>query len=272
MFVENINNLASSAKAKADYIENSLLRFIVLAIFAGFFVGIAVMLVFSVAAPLHAVDSPFTTLVMGASFALALSLVIFAGSELFTGNNLITIVGYLEVEINFKEMSKLSLWGFIGNLLGSIIFAWLVYQSGLISEQPIANFILNSTEIKMNLPIMELFFRGVLCNILVTLAIWMSFKVKSDTGKLILIFWCLFAFVASGFEHSIANMSLFSMGLFIPHPETITVMGFLRNMIPVTLGNVLGGTFFTGFLYWYVSNNKEEKDEKKSAFQRNTAL
>ncbi len=103
--------------------------------------------------------------------------------------------------------------------MGSIFFAWLVYNSGLISSAPTANFILQASSSKMGAPIGELFFRGILCNMLVTLAIWMSFKVENEVAKLILIFWCLFAFIGSGFEHSIANMSLLAMGLLIPHPD-----------------------------------------------------
>lgn len=259
MFSENIESISVAAKEKVVFMENNLLKFIVLSIFAGIFIGFGVMLVFSIAAPLAAAGSPFVKLIMGASFAVALSLVIFAGSELFTGNNLITVVGKLEGRIKLKKLLKLWFWCFLGNLLGSILFAWLVYKSGLISSAPTADFILQTSSAKMGAPIVELFFRGILCNMLVTLAIWMSFKADNEVAKLILIFWCLFAFIGSGFEHSIANMSLLAMGLFVPHPDTITIMGYIRNLVPVTLGNIVGGSFIIAYFYWYVSKDSAGK-------------
>ena len=109
---------------------------------------------------------------------------------------------------------------------------------------------------KMNAPFMELLFRGILCNILVCLAVWCSFKLKEETAKLIVIFWCLFAFITSGFEHSIANMSLLSIALMIPHPETVSMIGLAANLVPVTIGNIIGGAMFIGAGYWFGNSEK----------------
>jgi nitrite transporter NirC len=190
---------------------------------------------------------------MGASFGVALTLVIFAGSELFTGNNLVMMVGWLEKEISLGELLKLWFWCYLGNLAGSLLVAWLTFKAGLISKAPTINFILETTAAKMNAPAGELFFRGILCNVLVCLAVWTALKVKNEVAKLILIFWCLFAFIGSGFEHSIANMSLLAMGVLVPHPETISIIGYIRNLAFVTAGNVIGGALLIGALYWYVS-------------------
>ncbi|MNJ74281.1 Nitrite transporter NirC [compost metagenome] len=100
---------------------------------------------------------------------------------------------------------------------------------------------------------MNLFFRGVMCNWLVCLAIWTSLRAKEDTAKLILIFWMLFAFIASGYEHSIANMTVLGLALLLPHPDTISIAGWFHNMIPVTLGNMVGGALFVGTAYWIIS-------------------
>lgn len=106
----------------------------------------------------------------------------------------------------------------------------------------------------MTLPFSELFFRGILCNWLVCLALWMSSRAKSEAAKLVLIWWCLFAFIASGYEHSVANMTLLSVAVLLPnHPETISIAGWLHNMIPVTLGNIIGGGVFVGMAYWLIS-------------------
>jgi nitrite transporter NirC len=98
---------------------------------------------------------------------------------------------------------------------------------------------------------------------LVCLAIWMSTRAKEDTAKLLLIFWCLFAFIGAGFEHSIANMTLLGMALFLPHdPSVISWAGFANNLIPVTLGNIVGGAIMIGAMYWYVSDDKKTRRAK----------
>ncbi|AGB41195.1 formate/nitrite transporter [Halobacteroides halobius DSM 5150] len=255
MFTKTVNSVAAAAKKKVGFMNQSLVKYFILSMMAGAFVGLGIMLIFSIGAPLKAVGSPIVKTIMGASFGVALTLVIFAGSELFTGNNLVMTVGYLSGEVSLKDVLKLWFWCYLGNLVGSLVMAWLLYNTGLISSGVTADFILKATAAKMNAPVSQLFFRGILCNMLVCLAIWMGIKAKNEVSKLILIFWTLFAFIGSGFEHSIANMTLLAMGLFIPHPETITVMGYLRNLIPVTLGNVIGGGVLIGAIYWYVASD-----------------
>ena len=116
---------------------------------------------------------------------------------------------------------------------------------------------IKTAEIKISLPPEQLFIRGIFCNILVCLAVWCTFRLKTETSKLIMIFWCLFAFVTSGFEHSIANMSLLVIGSILTKGATITVSGSLYNLFFVTLGNILGGVIL-GLAYNYVSNKKVE--------------
>jgi nitrite transporter NirC len=106
---------------------------------------------------------------------------------------------------------------------------------------------------KMTLSGGELLARGILCNWLVCLAVWTAGRTTSDSAKLVLIFWCLLAFVGSGFEHSIANQSLLSMALFLPHPGSVTWVGFAWNQGWVILGNIIGGSVFVGGLYWFAS-------------------
>ncbi|SJZ56730.1 formate/nitrite transporter family protein [Selenihalanaerobacter shriftii] len=263
MFTKTTNKVAMAAKKKVDFMNNQLMKYFILSAFAGAFVGLGIMLIFSVGAPLVAINSPFVKLIMGSSFGVALTLVIFAGSELFTGNNLVMTIGWLSGEVKFKDVLKLWFWCYLGNLAGSIVIALLIFKTGLIAEGTATGaFIVKASASKMNAPIYELFFRGILCNMLVCLAVWMSIKVKNEVSKLILIFWCLLAFIGSGFEHSIANMSLLAMGLLTPHSEAITVMGYIRNLIPVTLGNMIGGGLLIGALYWYVSNNPLSASQK----------
>lgn len=253
---ENISKISIAARSKSELLHNSLSKYFILSMMAGIYVGLGIVLIFSIGAPLYASGSPFLKALMGASFALALTLVIFAGSELFTGNNMIMTIGSLTKTVSWIDTCKVWTVSYIGNLAGSLLLAFTMAQTGLITKSPLSDFILGVSRAKMNEPISELFFRGILCNILVCLAIWMVMKTKEDTAKLLLIFWCLFGFIGAGFEHSIANMTLLGMGLFIPHnPETISWIGFLNNLIPVTLGNMLGGAVIIGAGYWYVSKD-----------------
>lgn len=262
MYRDNIESVGNAAVKKVNYMEANKLKYLILSAFAGSFVGLGIMLIFSIGAPLNASGSPFTKLVMGTSFAVALILVLFAGSELFTGNNLIMTVGWLDKKINTNSMFKLWFYCYLGNLIGSIFTAWMIFKSGLISVAPTSNFILSASAAKMSAPAGELFFRGVLCNILVCLAVWTSIKAKNEMAKLTLIFWCLFAFIGSGFEHSIANMSLLAMGLMIPHPTAITLGGYVYNLAFVTAGNIVGGAILIGGLYWYASSGNQSLESK----------
>jgi nitrite transporter len=106
---------------------------------------------------------------------------------------------------------------------------------------------------KMTAPALSLFARAVLCNWLVCLAIWMAGRMQGDAAKCIAIFWCLFGFIGSGYEHSIANMTLLLVALLAPHPDTVTWGGFVYNMVWVTLGNAVAGALFMAGAYWVAS-------------------
>ena len=110
---------------------------------------------------------------------------------------------------------------------------------------------------KMNAPVIELIARAILCNWLVCLAIWTAARMSNDTAKCIAIFWCLYAFIASGFEHSVANMTLLSIALLVPHPETVSLAGLGWNLLWVTIGNAIAGAGIMGLGYWAASREPE---------------
>lgn len=255
MFSDVIEKVSNASVAKTNLLKRSKGKYLVSSALAGMFVGFGIILIFTIGGLLSAANSPTTKIVMGLSFGVALSLVIMAGSELFTGNNMIMTIGNLEKKVKFSDTLNIWIFSFIGNLLGSILLAFLFSQSGL-GVGPVAEFIGKISTSKMTAPAMQLFIRGILCNIMVCLAVWCSFKLKEETSKLIMIFWCLFVFITSGFEHSIANMTLLAIGLLIPHPATVTMNGYLYNIGVVTLGNMVGGIVFVGLAYWYVSKEK----------------
>ena len=254
MFKEEINKISEASIKKANFVSSGKSRYLMASALAGMFVGFGILLIFTIGGMLSPVNSPATKIIMGISFGIALSLVIMAGSELFTGNNMVMTIGVLEKKVKLKSLFSVWFFSYIGNFIGSAILAALFVYSGL-AKGPTADFILKTSAVKMSAPFMELLVRGVLCNILVCLAVWCSFKLKEETAKLIMIFWCLFAFITSGFEHSIANMTLLSISVMIPHKAAVSLSGLVYNLSAVTLGNIIGGVIFVGFAYWYVSNN-----------------
>ena len=248
MYHEALENMAALSVAKSSYLKKSRLSYLVASILAGVYVGFGIILIFTVGAPLADANAPVVNLVMGLSFGIALTLVVFAGSELFTGNNMCMAIGALEKKVTLNDLLNVWGWSWIGNFLGSAGLAVLAALSGVMASK--ADFVANAARAKMQAPASELFFRGLLCNWLVYLAIWTSSRTKSDAAKCILIFWCLFAFIACGFEHSVANMTLLPLALFLPHPETVTWLGVWKNLFVVSLGNIVGGAVCVGFLYW----------------------
>ena len=260
LYTESVETIVEAAVKRKEKMNENITRYMIAAALAGAYVGIGIILIFSLGAPLAAIKSPFQPLIMGASFGIALTLVMFAGSELFTGNNLFFTTSTLAGKTTIRDTLKNWIVVFIGNLLGAVILSLLVLGAGLFKDIPVEHLLFTATAKKMSLPVTELFFRGILCNWLVCLAIWMSMRAKEEVAKLILIWWCLFAFIASGFEHSVANMTLLSLATLLPHhPETISIAGWLHNMIPVTLGNIVGGGVFVGMAYWFISPVRSKK-------------
>jgi nitrite transporter NirC len=247
MYLESVNVISQAARMKVEYLKRSVLSYLVASILAGAYIGIGIVLIFAIGAPLSEAASPAVKAIMGLAFGIALTLVVFAGAELFTGNNMFMTIGLFRREVSLAELLKV--WGFswAGNLLGSLLLAYLVVHSGAIAHA--GAFIEKVSSAKMNLGAMQLFLRAILCNWLVCLAIWTSSRAKSDSAKCILIFWCLFAFITCSYEHSIANMTLLGMSLFAPHAQAVSWLGFFRNLFYVTLGNIVGGAFFVGALY-----------------------
>lgn len=251
MFTEIKNEMSEVAVKKVNFLKKSLGRYLVASSWAGSYVGLGIILIMVVGSISSFAGNPLTKIYMGISFGIALSLVIMAGSELFTGNNLILMVGSLDKKTTWIDAWKIWIFSYIGNFVGSFIIGGLFVLTN-IQNSNIGNFILEVAGTKMNGEFMPLLTKGILCNLLVCLAVLCSIKMKSESGKLIMVFWCLFAFITSGFEHSVANMTIFSISLLIEHPETISISGMFANLIPVTIGNFIGGGLMLGTTYFYM--------------------
>lgn len=251
MFTETKNLLSEAAVKKVNFYKSGIIKYLIASMWAGAYVGFGIFLIMTIGGLGSESNFPFTKMLMGLSFGIALSLVIMAGSELFTGNNMILTVGALDKKVTWKDSANIWVWSFIGNAIGSTLLGLLLSLTNA-SGTPTGAFILKTAATKMNGDFIPLLVNGILCNLLVCLAVLCSVKMKSESGKLIMVFWCLFAFITSGFEHSVANMTVFATALFMPHPETVSLMGVFQNMIPVTLGNFIGGALLLGASYFYM--------------------
>ena len=246
MHNETLEKLTVAAKNKVNLLNSSRLKYIVSSAFAGLYVGIGILLIFTIGGLLTSANSPMTKIMMGVSFAIALSLVVMTGSELFTGNNMVMTAGTLNKGTSTKDLLRVWAYSFVGNLIGSLLVAGLFVGTGLVNKGAVMEFFATTSLAKSSLPFMDLFFRGVLCNILVCVAVMCSFRTNDDTAKLIIIFMCLFAFITSGFEHSVANMTIFGVALFSSAIKGATLMGAIYNLFVVTLGNIAGGALVMG--------------------------
>lgn len=258
---EALDLQAEVAEGKIDDLRHPG-RYLVSSMLAGAFIGVAVVLMIEVSGPLNAVSSPWTKLVQGLVFGIALTAVVFAGAELSTGNMMTMTQGVLARRRGIGAAAGVVLGSFAYNLLGSVVFAWLVHEGGVLSigatpghAAPGAALLASLVKTKVAESAGALFFRGVLCNFLVCLAVWMAARTRSDGAKLAVIFWCLLAFVASGFEHVVANMTTFSLALFEDVPGA-TIGAFGRNLLFVGLGNLVGGGLLVGAAYGLLGRPK----------------
>lgn len=201
-------------------------------------------------------------LVSGIIFPAGLVMVVLAGAELFTGNNMM-IAAVLDKRITAASMLRNWIIVYIANLVSSMVVAWLFVYSGLMGS---GNGMLESVTIsiaatKASLPFGQALVRGIFCNFLVCLAVWMANGASTAIGKVSCIFFPILLFVTAGFEHSVANMFFIPAGIFADGGATagLTFSGFfIHNLIPVTLGNILGGSALMTGLYYFAYKEKDK--------------
>ena len=189
-------------------------------------------------------DAGFAKFLAGSVFSVGLMLVLIPGSELFTGNILMAI-GFIYRKYSFIRVLRNWLIVYFGNLVGAIIIAWLVLQSGLFGHAGSLNLIgaaaVKIADTKLALTFTEAFSRGILCNMLVCLAVIMCIASRTVEGKILGIYFPIMTFVVCGYEHSVANMYFLPAGLLVKGEFLSGFPGIFSNLIPVTLGNILGG-------------------------------
>jgi len=254
MYNDTVEAVAKAAASKLNFLKKNPVGFFISSVLAGMFIGFGILLIMSIGGLLT--GQPEKKIVMGACFGIALSLVVMCGSELFTGNNMVMGLGIMENKVNIAQAVQVWVICLVGNWVGSILIAVIFHLTGLNSGATMAVFSQVSLG-KMQGSFLSLFMKGILCNILVCLAVWSSFRCKNEMAKLIMIWWCLFTFITAGFEHSIANMTVLTVGLLAPNGLALSLSGYFFNIFTVVLGNMVGGILFVAFPYHMIANKKE---------------
>lgn len=228
-----------------------LLSLIVLGVLAGAFIAFGAMFFTMTVTGSSAGFGP-TRLLGGVVFSLGLVLVIIAGAELFTGNILI-VMAWADRKVSSQKLMRN--WGivFVANFVGAAATAVMIIWSGTLDlgDGAVRNTAVSIASAKVTLPWGEAFVRAVLCNALVCLAVWLSMSARRVTGKILAIIFPIAAFVALGFEHSVANMYFLPVGWLLG-ADGVTLSAIVNNLIPVTLGNIVGGSVFVALVYWLV--------------------
>jgi len=264
---------ANAGKAKS---ELPIFKMFILGILAGAYIGFGANLATKIGSAADAAGAGGTFL-FGAVFSVGLMMVVIAGSELFTGNAMACFISALNGQATWGGLLYNWVVVYIANFVGSVLLVYIIYSGNYWADATTATGIsamgvkaLAIAKGKLGLTFTQAFMRGILCNWLVCLAVWMAFAAKDIVGKIFAIFFPIMAFVSSGFEHSVANMFFIPMGITIANgaatgaatalkmtPEALAAKfnyGYFAtaNLLPVTLGNIVGGAVFVGLIYWLV--------------------
>ncbi|MCW7760635.1 formate transporter FocA [Photorhabdus luminescens] len=247
------------------------------AITAGVFISIAFVFYITATTGTASVPYGLTKLVGGICFSLGLMLVVVCGADLFT-STVLTIISKATGRITWYQMIKNWINVYLGNLIGALFFVAIIWFAGQyrVADGLWGLNVLQTANHKMHHSFIEALFLGILANLMVCLAVWMSYAGRSLMDKIFAMILPVSMFVASGFEHSIANMFLIPLGIVIKHfapsefwinvdatPEQfsqLTISHFITdNLIPVTIGNIIGGAVLVGLTYWSIYLRSEQK-------------
>jgi formate/nitrite transporter len=261
-----------AAKAEGVGVKKAgldLLTMFALAILAGAFIGVGAIFATTVLAGTSTLPYGVARLLGGLVFTTGLILVVVGGAELFTGNNLI-IMAFASRKVSLAGLLRNWAIVYVGNFVGSIVTAYIMFLSKQYSfgSGAIGLTALNIGESKTNLGFIQAVALGIMCNALVCMAVWLCFSARSTTDKILSIIPPIAAFVAAGFEHSVANMYFIPVALFVKDmgdPKFFEVIKktaadfphltwgnfFIANLLPVTIGNIIGGALMVGLVYWF---------------------
>ena len=247
---ETVDYQARAATTKAGMLGMPL-AFLVQTMLAGAYIGIGVVIMVTAGGPLVAAASPWAPIIQGTVFGVALTIVVVAGGELATSSMMYLTQGGMRGSISWGRAGLALLATLVGNLIGAMVFAAMVHLSGVTAPTTVAGAaIAGMIEHKAAESTVQLVFRGILCNLLVCLAVWCANRLRSEGARILVIFACVMVFITSGFEHVVANMTTFSLGLYGGLPGA-SIGEFARNVLAVGFGNLVGGGLLVGAAYAY---------------------
>ena len=243
----DVETIASAGAAKLEYSRTQPVRYLSRAAVAGAFIMVG-SIISTLSSAWFYIDNPGTAKLLGAAtFSTALLLIVLLGGELFTGTNFVMGVSLYENKVNLLGAIRIWFFAYIGNFIGIFLLALIIAGSGA-SRDLFSAYLAVTVPGKLAGTWYTLLLKGIMCNFLVCMGVYAGLKLKSEAGKCIAILSVITPFVLAGFEHSVANMATFSLyALLVPNPD---FGGIVRNMIWVTLGNLIGGAVLLGLPVW----------------------
>lgn len=249
-----VEKAADSGLNKLKLLQNDPRRYALRSILAGMYLTITLFAYWLMAQHLH--EYAFGKVVTSLFFGVGLIIIVFTNAELFTSNTMYLSVSSVEGKTNWKQ--TLFLWGvcFFGNLIGALIVAGLLYGAGMIQGLPADHALYEGAAHKVHQAGSVIFFKGILANWIVCLAVRLALRCKEDVAKIMVMMLVISIFVFSGYEHSIANLGTFSISLL--GNGSITLAEAMHNLLYSTLGNIVGGVVFLGLPFAYLNPNESQ--------------
>lgn len=251
--VEIVDEIIKMAVKKA---KNKVINIFLLGILAGMFIALAYVGYLTATQVLMGVDKGLGKLVGASIFPVGIMLVLFVGGSLFTGNNLVSIA-YFDKQIGLKTVAINWIVVWLGNLVGTLGTAFLLIKSEIFHSKELVDLTVNIAKHKIELTATEAIISGFFCNILVALGVWMTYAGKDLISKLFAAWFPIMLFALSGYQHSVANMYILGVGKML-EPSAYNIMPVLKNLLNVSIGNILSGGIFIPMIYYYLYkiNNK----------------
>ena len=255
MYQDAFEAVCNAAKAKTNLFKKNPLGYFVSAMVAGMFIAFGAFISNAAAAPFADAQDPMQKFMNSMTFSAALSMVLMAGADLFTeitSSFPLRLLPKDEMERCGEDLGGMLSWKPGGKPDRSLYF-----PGQRSCFRTVGQLFAAAAEKKMTAPAINLVLKGLLCNTLVCIAVWCSIKLKSEAGKLIMIMWCILTFMLCGFEHSIANMTTMAVGMMNSTSGTLTIGGYIYNLVCVTIGNMIGGVVFVALPYYLISKKTE---------------
>lgn len=253
MLTGDVESIANAAAGKADLLKNHFGKYFLRAIMAGFYIVVATILSNVSAAVLYPTYPQFGKILGAFLFSIAIVLIVFIGGELFTGNNMTMAIGVYNGFCSIKDVLKIWLISYVGNFVGALIFS-AIFVGSTASRSLMIDYYNSFITTKLSIAPLQLVLRGILCNFMVCLAVLTGTRMKSESGKLVVMFCVIMAFVVAGFEHCIANMGTFSIAYMLLGGIDLGLVA--QSMLFVTIGNIIGGAVLLALPLYLMSADR----------------